>query len=54
MNFKINKVFIQVVDKPKNDLQPHVESYVTPQWVFKTIGDLKCIAWCKLNIMPCC
>jgi hypothetical protein len=54
MDFKINKIFMQVVDKPKKDLQLHVESYVMPQLVFKIAGNLKCIAWCKLNIMPCC
>jgi len=54
MDFKINKVFIQVVDKSKNDLQLHVESYVMPQWVFKTAGNLKCIAWCKLKNLSCC
>ncbi len=54
MEFTKNEVFIQVMEKLKEELQVHVESQAMPQWQFIIVGNLKCVEWCELNNMPYC
>jgi hypothetical protein len=32
MDFTMNEIFIQVMDKLKEELSVHFESYIMPQW----------------------
>ncbi len=50
MDLMMNKVFIQVMDKLKRELQLHIESQAMPQFI--TAKNIRCVKWCKLNDPP--